>query len=275
VTTRLLLGSTEIALGGVTHVMGVINLSPESANTDTVVAGPDEALEMAGRYRRWGASLIDVGGQSSHYRNPTIAIDVEISRVVPTVERLAAEGLLVSVDTWKPEVAEAALEAGAVMINDTGGLSDPLMRRVIAAHQAVAVLVYVEGPHPHRLEKIDTTPGKVGRTVKAVSARLNDLVAEGIERLVIDPGIALNYRGDYQAYTRLQLEITRNTELFRQLGRPLLLPVPRKREAHRVAAFITLALEHQADFIRVHDVEPACDLVELFGRRADKTKAKP
>ena len=84
--------------------------------------------------------------------------------------------------------------------------------------------------------------------------------------MIIDPGIALNYRSDYQAYTTMQLEVIADTSELRSLGKPILIPIPRKRDGHRVAAYISLALEHRADIIRVHDVAMACDLARLFGR---------
>jgi dihydropteroate synthase len=101
-----------------------------------------------------------------------------------------------------------------------------------------------------------------------LGARLDQLAAEGIDQVIIDPGIALNYPSDYQAYTRLQLEVIRESAHLHELGRPVLIPIPRKREHQRVMAIIALALEYQADLIRVHDVAAACDLVELFGRVA-------
>jgi dihydropteroate synthase len=97
---------------------------------------------------------------------------------------------------------------------------------------------------------------------------LEELAAEGIENVVLDPGIALNYRGDYRAYTRLQMEVIRESAELHELGKPVLIPIPRKAEDHRVMAYITLALEYGADIIRVHDVEEATDLVSLFGRTA-------
>src|SRR5690606_27223525 len=98
-------GEHRLSFGDVTYVMGVINLSPESKNAHTVAATPEEALSLADRYRAWGADLVEVGGQSSHYDNPTIEVDEEIKRVVPAVESLVADGHVVAVDTWKPAVA--------------------------------------------------------------------------------------------------------------------------------------------------------------------------
>lgn len=258
----------SLDFGVATHVMAVINLSPESKNRHSIVGSPREALDRALRFRQLGATLFDLGGQSSHYENPTISAAEEIARIGPAVELLAGEGLLVSVDTWKAPVAEACLEAGAVIVNDTGGLGDATMRSVIAAHRAGAVVLYVEGAHPHDVQEVEILDDKAEVTSQRLRRRLTQLEAEGIHQTIVDPGIAINYRGDYLAYTRMQLEVIRGSEALRSLGRPVLLPIPRKQEDHRVAAYITLALEHGADMIRVHDVEMACDLVDLFDRSA-------
>ena len=266
----LSLGSADLDFDGVTYVMGVINLSPESRNKHTVATGPDHALAMARRYRDWGATIIDLGGQSSHYDNPTIDTSEELARLLPVVDVLLTDGFLLSVDTWKPEVAREASRRGVHIINDTGGLVDPEMRKVVASSTAAAVAVYVEGDHPHAVDTIDTGPRKAARMAETFRERLQQLAREGIENVVIDPGIALNYRGDYEAYTRLQLEVIRDSASLHDLGKPLLIPIPRKAEDHRVMAYIALALEYEADFIRVHDVEQAADLVSLFGRTAPR-----
>jgi dihydropteroate synthase len=258
--------SLPLAFGDVTHVMGVINLSPDSRNLHTVAHSVDEALLMADRYRQWGATLIDLGGQSSHFDNPTIAAADEISLVVPAIEALAAEGHVIAVDTWKPEVAEAAVDAGAVIVNDTGGLADPAMRQVIADRGVAAVLVYIEGENPHEVGEVEIRADKAAHTRAKLESVLSELAEVGVTDLIVDPGIALNYQGDYEAYTRMQLQVITDSDELHALGHPLLIPIPRKRDAHRVAAYIALALEHRADIIRVHDVAMACDLVRLFGR---------
>jgi dihydropteroate synthase len=260
------LGEVKLPLGEITYVMGVINMSPDSRNVHTVAHSVDEALLMADRYRAWGATLIDLGGQSSHYDNPTIEVADEISRVVPVIESLAAEDHLVSIDTWKPEVASAAIEAGAVLINDTGGLADPEMREVASQTGAAAVAVYVEGNNPHDVGEIEIREDKAERTADGFRRLLTDLGEAGINNVILDPGIALNYRGDYEAYTQMQLQVIADSEKLRELGKPLLIPIPRKRDFHRVVAYMALALEHRADILRVHDVAIACDLARLFGR---------
>jgi dihydropteroate synthase len=260
------LGDVALPLGDLTYVMGVINMSPDSKNLHTVAHSVDEALLMADRYRTWGGSLIDLGGQSSHFDNPTIDEVDEISRVVPVIEALAAEGHLVAIDTWKAEVARAALDAGAVIVNDTGGLRDPEMRSLVAETGAAAIAVYVEGSNPHDVGEIEIRVDKARHTAQEFAGLLEDLEGEGIRNVILDPGIALNYRGDYEAYTRMQLEVIASSEELHRLGAPLLIPIPRKRDFHRVVAYMALALEHRADIIRVHDVAVACDLAKLFGR---------
>lgn len=253
-------------MGEVTYVMGVINVSPDSKNLHTVARSVDEALLMADRYRSWGATLIDLGGQSSHYDNATISSADETSRVVPVIEALVAEDHLVAIDTWKAEVAEAAVAAGAVIINDTGGLADSEMRDVAASTGAAAVAVHVEGENPHAVDEVEVREDKAKHTAAGLRALLIELSDAGIDNVIIDPGIALNYRGDYASYTRMQLEVIADSHHLVALGKPVLIPIPRKRDGHRVAAYMALALEHRADIIRVHDVAMACDLARLFGR---------
>ncbi|MDX1447785.1 MAG: dihydropteroate synthase [Acidimicrobiia bacterium] len=265
---RLRLANGELGFGNVTHVMAVINVSPESKNISSVASSPDQALAMARSFRDAGATVIDIGGQSSHYDNPTIDAEVELDRLLPAVRRLADDGFIVSVDTWKPEVAAACIDAGACLVNDTGGLASPDMRQVASRPGVAAIVMYIEGSNPHDVGEVDIRPDKASVTAKWMEGRLGELEAAGVTQTIIDPGISINYRGDYDAYTRMQLEVIRGIGELASLERPVLVPIPRKREDHRVASYITLALEHGADMIRVHDVEMACDLVRLYDRSA-------
>lgn len=241
-------------------------MSAESRNTYTVARSVDEVMLMAERYRDWGASIIDLGGQSTHLDNPTITSPDEISRVVPAIEALVADGHLVAIDTWKPDVAEAGVAAGAVIVNDTGGLADPSMREVVSRAGVAAIAVHVEGANPHDVAGVEIRDDKAERTAEGFRQLLVSLAADGIDNVIIDPGIALMYRTDYEAYSRLQLRVISDSEHLHALGKPVLIPIPRKRDGHRTAVYIGMAIEHSADIIRVHDVAMACDLVRLFGR---------
>ncbi len=260
-------GRHLLRFGGVTHVMGVINVSPESENKQTVATSAREAVALAERYRDWGADLIDVGGQSSHWKNPTIDPAEEVSRLMPVVEALAGRGFIVSVDTWKPEVAAAAVNAGAALVNDTGGLRSPAMVEVVSGSAVAAVAVHVDGEHPHAVDEVALLGDKAATTAKEFARLLDGLPSGVAERVIIDPGIAINYRGDYTAYTRLQLEVIRHADEFESLNRPLLVPIPRKRDIHWVSAYVAMALEQGADMIRVHDVAVASELTRLWDRR--------
>lgn len=152
------------------------------------------------------------------------------------------------------------------MVNDTGGLKDPAMIEVVGRHQSPAVLMYLEGSHPHAVEELTLSEDKSEMITESLAISLSDLSAAGIDKVIIDPGIAINYPVDYAAYTRQQLRVIRGIDGLRALGAPILVPIPRKAELTRTVAYITMALEYGADIIRVHDVAVAADLVRLFDR---------
>lgn len=267
-TTYSAAGHTLVFGDDRTHVMGVINLSPESKNRDTYAAGVDEALAMADGYRAAGASIVDVGAQSSVIGNRELEPAEEVDRLAGVLAGLVDDGHIVSVDTWKPEVAGAALDLGAAIVNDTGGLRSSAMIEVVARHRAIAVVMYLEGESPLAVEALDVDPDKAARMAARLAERIDALGAAGVDQVISDPGIGITYTTDYDEVTRHQLRVVRRLGLLKDLGPPVLVPVPRKREPARVAAFATLALERGADVLRVHDVEAICDLVRLFDRAA-------
>ena len=252
--------------GDKTYVMGVINVSPESRNQHTVAKSVDGALRLARDYRQAGASIIDLGAQSSHFENAELSVDEELSRLLPALEVLVADGFVVAVDTWKPEVASAAAGAGAAIVNDTGGLQDPTMVEAVRQAAIPAVVMYIEGANPLEVDSMEFSDEKAATVAERLGDRLTQLAVDGITDVLLDPGLSINYRSDYRRYTLQQMQVIRGLGQLRRLGHPVLIPVPRKREYPRVMAYITLALEYGADVIRVHDVEAACDLVRLYGR---------
>ena len=266
-TGSLLAGKHQLSFaGGRVHLMGVLNLSPESKNTPTVAMSVDDALAIAERHRSNGASIIDVGAQSSHFDNPDLDPSEEIGRLAGTVERLVAEDFLVSVDTWKPAVASAAVDLGASIINDTGGLQDPEMVRVVGEAGVAGVAMYLEGDSPLTVGKIDIDGSLVEQMIRRLSERLDGLARLGIDDMIVDPGIGISYRTDRGSYAAHQLDVIRNLERFGSLGRPVLLPVPRKPELAPTLAMATLALEYGADILRVHDVGAVAEIARLMGR---------
>lgn len=252
---------------GLTHVMAVVNLSPESRVTHSVVASPAEALARARAYRDLGASIIDLGAQSSHFENSPLTPASEIERMLPALGLLVDDGFVVSVDTWKPEVAQRAVAAGAAIVNDTGGLRDPAMVALVRDTGVGAVAMHIEGSNPLAVGERALEAGRPEAVAAGLAARVRELRSAGVEGpLLVDPGLSINYRSDYQAYGQLQLATIRAIEELRAVGEPVLIPVPRKTETHRMHAYLTLSIEYGADVLRVHDVEAACDLVSLLGR---------
>lgn len=252
--------------GDRTYVMGVINMSPESNNQHTVAGTPAGALEMARRYRDLGVQLIDIGGQSSHYLAEELTVDEELDRLLPAIDLLTGDGFVVSIDTWKPEVALRSLEAGAAIVNDTGGMGNPEMVAVVATMDVPVVVTYVEGDTPLSVGDLEFVDDKAAQVAERFAPLVDSLTARGLTKLILDPGIAINYRSDYEEYTRQQLRVIRNIGTIRKLGHPVMVPIPRKRELSRVVAYVTMALEYGADMIRTHDPAEACDVVRLFGR---------
>jgi dihydropteroate synthase len=259
----------ELEFGsGITHVMAVVNLSPESRVRHSVVDSPAAALERARSYRELGASIIDLGAQSSHFENRELRPEEELDRLLPALDLLVADGFVVSCDTWKPEVARAAVAAGAAIVNDTGGLRDPRMVELVKASGAGGVVMHLEGENPLAVGDRALESGRPEVVARLLAARVRALRGDGISGpLLVDPGLSINYRSDYEAYGRLQLETIRAMDVLRAVGEPVLIPVPRKAETHRMLAYLTLSIEYGADVLRVHDVEAACDLVRLLGRR--------
>ncbi|HEY7438095.1 MAG TPA: dihydropteroate synthase [Acidimicrobiia bacterium] len=256
----------------VTHVMAVVNLSPESRVRESVVASPEAALARARAARDAGASIIDLGAQSSHFENRALEPAEEIGRLLPALELLVAEGFVVSVDTWKPDVAAVAVASGASIVNDTGGLRDERMVELVADEPVGAVVMHIEGANPLEVGDRSFVDGAPAAVAAALRARVLELAAQGVDRVLLDPGLSINYRSDYAAYGRLQLETIRSLDEIRLAG-PVLVPVPRKREDHRMLAYLTLSIEHGADVLRVHDFEAACDLVPYLGRRLGSADA--
>ncbi|HDH03679.1 MAG TPA: hypothetical protein ENH15_05485, partial [Actinobacteria bacterium] len=177
--TNPLTGAKVIVGAGQVILMGVINRSPESANRDVYVDSPREALVLAQRFVSAGVTVIDVGGQSSNYENPEIDVSLELERLLPTIRALAEVGHLVSVDTWKPEVAKRSLEAGAALINDTGGLQDERMVGVVADASVPAILMHIEGTRPLEVGSYESRSGQPGRIAEWMNERVANLGQRG------------------------------------------------------------------------------------------------
>jgi dihydropteroate synthase len=264
----LRLGGRALRVADEPLLMGIVNASPDSFS-DAGRRDLGELVERARRLTAEGATLIDVGGETGRTDRPAVPEHEEIARVVPLIERLAGEGLLISVDTWRAPVARAALAAGAAMVNDVSGLSDPQIAEACAAAEAALVVTHTRVPPKH---KAFPSYADVVQDVRALlrnRAILARRLGVSQEQLVFDPGI------DLAKSPAQSIEVLRRLPELRRLGRPLLLALsrkdfvgavtgrpPRQREAGTLAA-IGEAVGGGAAILRVHDVAGTRDYLRV------------
>jgi dihydropteroate synthase len=266
---RLRAGRRELELGGPPLLMGVVNASPDSFSD----AGdhpdlPARAAELVAA----GAAVLDVGGESAVGGRPPVAVVEEIDRLVPLVGQIAAaHDVLISVDTYKPEVAAAAIEAGAGMINDVSGLRDERLAEVCARTGAALVLMHTRVAPKDTLLRPDAYDDVVDDVVRFLRERMEVAVGAGAapEQIVLDPG------PDFAKTPAQTVAVLRRLDLLAALGRPLLLAVsrkdflgaitgrgPRERGAATLAA-LDFGVRAGAAILRVHDVVAAADFLAV------------
>jgi len=242
-----------------------VNATPDSFSDPQGAKSIDELAARAHELAEAGAAIVDIGGESGRTDRPAVPVEEEIARVVPLVERLAADGLTVSVDTWRSPVVRAALAAGASMVNDVSALSDPQVADACA--EAGARLVITHTRLPPKVKGFPDYDDVVADVIALLRERGVAAEGRGVARgqLVFDPGIDL-------AKTPAQsVEILRRLPELAELGAPLLVGVSRKdfigaltgrppgeRDAGTLAA-LDLAVDGGAAILRVHDVAAARD----------------
>jgi len=251
-----------------TQLVGIVNATPDSFS-DPGDHDPGELAERGRRLAEAGAAVIDVGGESGRTDRAPVPEAVEAARVVPVIERLAADGLTVSVDTWRAHVARAALEAGARMVNDPSGLFEPELAGVCAEHGAALVVTHTRVP-PKQKGYFDYGD-VVADVIGLLDERMREAIERGVEedRIVLDPGIDL---GKTPAES---VEVLRRLPEVGALGRPLLVAISRKdfigalverppaaRDAGTLAA-LEATVAGGAEYVRVHDVAGAADYLEV------------
>jgi dihydropteroate synthase len=250
-------------------LMGIVNASPESFSDGAEVADLAAQLRRALELIEQGADLIDVGGESGVTGTAPLDAQQEIERVVPLVERLAAEEIVVSVDTWKAPVAQAALESGAAMINDVSGLRDPLIADACAAHGAALVLMHTRAEPKHK--DFPSYDDVVEDVVAFLRERMGLAAERGLdeEHIVLDPG------PDFAKTPAETVEVLSHLRQLHDLGRPVLLAasrkdfigaitgrLPRQRLAGSLAA-VGEGVDQGATILRVHDVAETRDFLDV------------
>ena len=242
--------------------MGVVNVTPDSFSDGGVNLDPVDAVASARRMLGEGAAIVDVGGESTRPASAPVTVEEELRRVLPVLEGL--EGVPVSIDTSKPQVAERALELGAELVNDVTALrGDPALAGVVADHPAYLCLMHMRG-EPRTMQDDPRYDDVVAEVARFLDDRLTFAVAQGVpeEAICLDPGIGFGKTVEHN------FELLRRLDELTALGRPILVGISRKSSLGKImgdpdartgstAASVgaaVLAYERGASIFRVHDV---------------------
>jgi dihydropteroate synthase len=258
--------------------MGVLNVTPDSFSDGGRYADLDAAVAHAVEMRRDGADVIDVGGESTRPGAARVDPATERQRVVPVIEQLTRENVPVSIDTTRAEVAEAALQAGATIINDvSGGLADPDMKKLAAAADCPYVLMHWRG-HSRVMRQLAVYADVVREVRDELAARVDEALSAGVnpDKIVIDPGLGFAKTAEHNWLLSAHLD-----QLI-DLGHPVLVGASRKsylgtlladpdgaprpvdqREAATLATTL-LAVQAGAWGVRVHDVRGNVDAIKVW-----------
>lgn len=252
-------------------VMGVLNVTPDSFSDGGRYLDPGLAVEQAARMCEEGAAIIDIGGESTRPGAPSVPADEEMRRILPVIGRLARLPVVISVDTRKPEVMRAALDAGAGLVNDVAALRAPGALEAVAASGAAACLMHMQG-EPASMQR---EPAYVD-VVTEVKAFLEDRVQAcraagiGTGRLAIDPGFGFGKTLEHN------LALLRGLPRLVESGLPVMVGLSRKSMigalsgrpvGERVAGGLALALwavQSGAAIVRTHDVRPTVDALATW-----------
>jgi dihydropteroate synthase len=256
------------ALGKRTLVMGILNVTPDSFSDGGRFFALERAVEHARRLTAEGADILDIGGESSRPGAQPVPEEEELRRVVPVIRAIRQESAVpISVDTYKAAVAEAALEAGANIVNDISALRfDPRMVTVVARARVPVVLMHMLG-EPRTMQQNPVYTDVVREIKEFLAERIAFARAHGIERILIDPGIGFGKTVEHN------IEILRRLGELRGLGCPLLIgtsrksfigrlgsttaePLPIHERLEGTIASTVIAVLNGAQIVRVHDVAP-------------------
>ena len=268
------LGSRTFRWGERTHLMGVVNVTPDSFSDGGHHLQQDAAVRHALALTEAGADLVDIGGESTRPGSGEVPLQVELDRVLPVIEAVhAATDIPISIDTRKAEVARQALRAGAVLVNDVSGLGhDPSLAAAVAEAGAALALMHIQGT-PETMQVDPRYDDVVAEVIEKLAGSIDRGVAAGVarERIWVDPGIGFGKTVGHNLF------LLRHLAELRVLGAPVLVGTSRKRFIGALAggrrpeerlpgtlaSLAALAVLHGADVVRVHDVREAKDALAL------------
>jgi dihydropteroate synthase len=253
-------------------IMGVINLSPDSWYRESVCLSAESAVERGRVLHAQGADIVDVGAESTLAHAARADQTLQNSKLLPVVEALRAEKILVSVETYDVSVAHACLEAGANVLNLTGSTGSDEMFRLVAAHNAGVIICYVQGQNVREVSDFDFSSDPTKMMYDHFARQIELATRAGVERIFIDPGLGFYYRNLQDSATRVrhQMNIFLNTFRLRTLGFPVCHALPHAfeffREEVRCAEpfFAVFAALGKTDLFRTHEVARTRSVLETL-----------
>ena len=250
----------EIKLGERTVLMGVLNVTPDSFSDGGKYSDPDRAFARAVELEEQGADIVDIGAESTKPGSARISSAEEMRRLIPVLKRLKDTlGVPISVDTYKAEVAERALELGAEIINDPSGLTfEPQLARAVSNHNGGLILNHMRG-RPETWAKLGPMPDPIGTIARDLEATISRARRVGVDktRMVIDPGLGFGKRKEQNAAILGKLRELAGLDLPIMVGpsRKSFLAHPDPEETKfATAAAVVAAVLAGAHVVRVHDV---------------------
>ncbi len=266
-------GRFNFPLGRRTYVMGILNVTPDSFSDGGKFNSVDQALRHAEAMLEQGADILDIGGESTRPGNSPVSLEDEIQRIIPVIEQISRKfSCPISVDTYKSDVAKAALAAGAVIINDICGLQQDLtMGQVAFEHQAGVVIMHNARLYRKNPAEEQTAANIMDhvRTFLLKSCQLASQAGLRREQLMIDPGIGFGVTPEesMQMIAKLadlkdfQLPILLGPSRKRFIGQ--ILDQPAEGRLHGTSAAVAIGIANGADFIRVHDVREMLEVARV------------
>jgi dihydropteroate synthase len=272
---RVRAGDRVLELGGGAGrplIMGIVNASPDSFSDGGRFETLQAQVELARELLAAGADILDIGGESASTGLPPVTVEQEIERVVPLIEHVTGDlGAIVSVDTYKPPVARAAIAAGATIVNDVSGLREDDLAEVCAQTGAALVLMHTRAAPKQRLQDPDLYGDVVGEVYAFLAERIERALALGVnpDQIILDPG------PDFAKTPAQTIELLAGIGRLHELGRPLLMAISRKdfigaltgrppgERLPGTLAALAHGLDAGARIFRVHDVAAAADFLKV------------
>lgn len=252
------------------RVMGIVNVTPDSFSDGGKFNTTEKAIAHAIQLVEEGADILDIGGESTRPGATPVPLDEELKRVIPVIEGLRDVGVPLSIDTYKPQVMQAAITAGADIVNDVCALREPQALEIVATSQAGVCLMHMQG-RPQTMQADPQYDDVVSEVRDFLKDRLDAAVQAGIDRsrIVLDPGFGFGKR------TAHNLTLLNHLNDIQILGLPLLIGLSRKsvlgqvvgssvdERIHASIAASVVSVMKGANIVRVHDVKPTIDALKI------------